>query len=149
MKPEKIIEVSDVELSTATVMLKTVRVGKSKMTLAVFRQLPVDNKLPDKGDCWGIVRYIYNDQGPWILFVADGILKKYQRSACPWRWVKVDGYEERKEIWINEFTKKGYYSTKMNPQEVQEATERRRRLAEKYEREFLLFHNLPQLYIAV
>jgi hypothetical protein len=110
----KQIEVSEATISTVTVEIKTVRVGKKQLTLAVFRQLVKEALLDPKtgellGDPWGLVNYFW---GPCtngdhavddLLPPADHLHVVWQkggllRRACVWperRWERAAREESR------------------------------------------------------
>jgi hypothetical protein len=61
---QRIIEVREATIKTATVEIKTLRIGAKQMTLSVFRQLPekhiIDREDRDfflRGEPWGLVNY--------------------------------------------------------------------------------------------
>ena len=112
------------------------------MTLAVFRQLPEWCALPDREDCWGVVRYSFNDCGPWILFAHNGILKKYQRTNKPW------GFKD-KDKWENDPLSGAYCWRGWGEAELKEEVENRILILRDYDLETEMFISLPQLYIAV
>lgn len=70
-------------IDTLTVSIKSIRISKKQMTLAVFRQIPMINIFTEKGNIitdftyWGIVRYAIRDRGDlWVVLSDDGILYK-------------------------------------------------------------------------
>jgi|SRR6266446_1523154 len=62
---EQILHASDVNIMTATIEVKVMMLNNRQMTLAVFRQLRVEDLLDSdgkmKGTPWGIVNYHTDD----------------------------------------------------------------------------------------
>lgn len=61
-KPTEIIRAEEAQITTATVTIKTIRVGKKQLTLTLFRQLPQVNLVDVErcalnGEVWGWVNY--------------------------------------------------------------------------------------------
>jgi hypothetical protein len=74
------LETADASITTATVTIKALQVGKKQMTLSVFRQLP-EARLVDEdmvkllGQPWGYVNYRWGDQtGTNFIFQAESRL---------------------------------------------------------------------------
>jgi hypothetical protein len=62
------LEAENVSVSTATISIKMVQVGKKQMTLSVFRQLEPTTLIDEvnltlNGDVWGYVNYHWNSGG--------------------------------------------------------------------------------------
>jgi hypothetical protein len=110
----KQIEASQATVTTVTVEIQTVRVGKKQMTLSVFRQLIKEALLDPKtgellGEPWGLVNYFWapctngdhavDDLLPpaehlHVVWQKGGLL----RRACVWprrRWERVAQDESR------------------------------------------------------
>lgn len=90
------IETKTASLETFSVTIRALHVNGKQMTLAVFRQLPVENETPDD-EKWGIVRYAIKDQGDiWLVFSHEGRL--YRRALDPYANVRRD------REWIEDYT---------------------------------------------
>lgn len=77
------IESKIANIDTLTISIKSIRVSKKQMTLAVFRQLPEINIFTEKGginpdfNYWGVVRYQIRDMGElWVVLSYAGVLYK-------------------------------------------------------------------------
>ena len=68
------VEVQHASLDTLSVTIRALHVKGKQMTLAVFRQLPIE-KERETDQLWGIVRYSIKDEGDlWLVFSRDGLL---------------------------------------------------------------------------
>lgn len=74
-----------VEVTTMTVSVHTLRVGRKQVSLSMFRQLPEADVFTDethsglRAQPWGIVRYRWGDQPDsafHVVFVLDGALHR-------------------------------------------------------------------------
>jgi len=69
-----LIETHRADIATFSVTIQALHVNSKQMTLAVFRQLPVDNWQPGD-EPWGIVKYDIKDQGDeWVVFSRENQL---------------------------------------------------------------------------
>lgn len=79
-KPGIKISSEKATIETLQVVIKSIRIEKKQMTLAVFRQLPIKQILTDENDLidytyWGIVNYKIKDEGnQWVVFSIDGYI---------------------------------------------------------------------------
>lgn len=64
-KQERVLNASEVTVSTATIEVKVMKLNNRQMTLAVFRQLKVEDLLDSdgkkKGTPWGTINYHTDD----------------------------------------------------------------------------------------
>lgn len=68
------IETKNATLATLAVTINALHVNGKQMTLAVFRQLPI-NVENESSEIWGTVRYRIKDEGDlWLVFSTDGLL---------------------------------------------------------------------------
>ncbi len=64
-------------ITTASIEVNVIKIGKKQMTIAVFKQL-VECDETDNSEIWGVVRYKVNDCDQWLLFVEKEELCKRQ-----------------------------------------------------------------------
>lgn len=142
------IESRAASMHTATVSIQTINVNGKQMTLAVFRQLPVLEDIPDDACLWGKVFYEVKGQGAeWIVLESGGrLFRRYPRFRADYEAVK----------WVCNVKRELHY---ISPSRAEERAEKERELLEaqaavaemkavvKRERE--VFESLPQLFIAV
>ena len=81
------VETKNASLDTLSVTIQALHVSGKQMTLAVFRQLPMERATNRDGslaalEFWGLVRYQIKDEASlWAVASADGIL--YRCKADP------------------------------------------------------------------
>lgn len=99
MTKSAMIETKNATIDTMTVTIQALHVSDKQMTLAVFRQLPVENAYNGGTGClnpftwWGIVRYSIKGEGNvWAVGSKDGIL--YRLNASP----PISAYEDLRSL---------------------------------------------------
>lgn len=140
------IESRAASMHTATVSIQTINVNGKQMTLAVFRQLPVLEDIPDGACLWGKVLYEIKDQGKeWIVLESEGrLFRRRPRFRADYEAVK----------WVCEVKRELHYTHKAEDRaekerELQEARAAVAEMKAVAEREAEVFQSLPQLFIAV
>lgn len=71
-----VLRAEDAQITTATITIKTIRVGKRQLTQSVFRQLPRVDLLDEQtaklnGDVWGWVNYYWGQEQGGTHFVLQ------------------------------------------------------------------------------
>jgi len=101
------IETKKASLDTVSVEIKALHVSGKQMTLAVFRQLPIEKCTTDAGylrdnlTFWGTVNYKIKDEGDSFLVAdADGRLVRCGFPSCNscLRWLKERLKEDEKSL---------------------------------------------------
>lgn len=88
------IETKNANLDTLAVTIQALHVNGKQMTLAVFRQLPInhaydiDGTINDSLQHWGLVRYPIKDEGELWLVASDK--SKLFRCSVGYRWETVE-----------------------------------------------------------
>ena len=91
------VEVQDASISTVSVTLKAIQVGKKQMTKAVFRQLPTctlvnGTTMEVDGDIWGWVNDSIPDQSPGRNFIVQRGGRLYRSTYAIYQSSQFDEY---------------------------------------------------------
>lgn len=79
----------NLEINTATVEIKVIRVDGHKMTKSTFRQIEQDTK--DKLSVNNLLGYVYDDGGIVIVWGNNGKIKKRRISGSGYITYDLDG----------------------------------------------------------